>query len=171
MDAVPGNRLTQGLGWRGHWRDMLGGSAEKVNCDWVDTPSAAFLYSLHARMPAPGGSNAEASRDGFPDCSLPNFRLCARTRSSSTAAADCCQPGELPRGLGSRNWRYVCRHHGRRRDLESRCSAGCREPAIPRCARRQRQSRLFDVHWKQHDRFSHLQNRRRRRELDDTVHE
>jgi hypothetical protein len=26
-----GNRLTHGLGWRGHWLDMLGGSAEKVN--------------------------------------------------------------------------------------------------------------------------------------------
>jgi hypothetical protein len=26
-----GNRLTHGLGWRGHWLDMLGGSAGKVN--------------------------------------------------------------------------------------------------------------------------------------------
>ena len=25
------NRLTHGLGWRGHWLDMLGGSAGKVN--------------------------------------------------------------------------------------------------------------------------------------------
>jgi hypothetical protein len=25
------NRLTNGLGWRGHWLDMLGGSAGKVN--------------------------------------------------------------------------------------------------------------------------------------------
>jgi hypothetical protein len=30
-DAVMGNRLTHGLGWRGHWLDMLGGSAGKVN--------------------------------------------------------------------------------------------------------------------------------------------
>ena len=26
------------------------------------------------------------------------------------ATADCCQPGELPCGLGSRNRRYVCGH-------------------------------------------------------------
>jgi len=26
-----GNRLTHRLGWRGHWLDMLGGSAGKVN--------------------------------------------------------------------------------------------------------------------------------------------
>ena len=31
------------------------------------------------------------------------------------ATADCGQSGELPRGLGSRNWRYVCRHDRRRR--------------------------------------------------------
>ncbi len=31
VEAVMGNRLTHRLGWRGHWLDMLGGSAGKVN--------------------------------------------------------------------------------------------------------------------------------------------
>src|ERR1700687_2480142 len=31
VDAVMGNRLTHGLGWRGHWLDMLGWGAGKVN--------------------------------------------------------------------------------------------------------------------------------------------
>jgi hypothetical protein len=61
-----GNRLTHGLGWRGHWLDMLGGSAGKVNEaiglpvpqeDWcVESP----LHSLN-RISSNDGSGGTAT--------------------------------------------------------------------------------------------------------------
>src|ERR1700687_2996920 len=40
VDAVMGNRLTDGLGWRGHWLDMLGGRPWKAN-KGIGLPSTA----------------------------------------------------------------------------------------------------------------------------------
>jgi hypothetical protein len=39
-DAVMGNRLTHGLGRRGHWLDMLGVREEKINVHRIN-PSLA----------------------------------------------------------------------------------------------------------------------------------
>src|ERR1035438_7091003 len=86
-----------------------------------DTLSAMFLYFPRHDCPSGEDHYVETCAGCFPDCCLRNYRLCARTLESSSTqahsarerhytAADCCQPGELPCGLGSRNWRYICGH-------------------------------------------------------------
>ena len=50
-------------------------------------------------------------------------------------------------GLGTGTQWYVCLTTDGGKTLESRCRAGRRNAAIPRCARRQRQGRVSDVHW------------------------
>src|SRR4029077_894559 len=103
---------------------------------------AAFLYSSTLRNSVREDFNVEMLASRFPDCRLRNRRLCRRTREKSStqtrsttkrhnAAADFCQSGELPCGLGGRNWRYVCGDDRWRRALEIRGRARSRELAIP----------------------------------------
>src|ERR1700691_303173 len=68
-------------------------------------------------------------------------------------AANFSKSRRLPRSLGRRNGRYLRRHHRRRRPLEIRSSPRRRKRSIPRRLRRQRQSRLSNVHRQQHHGF------------------
>ena len=54
------NRLTHGLGWRGHWLDMLGGSAGKVN-------EAPGLLGCPQNRPTASGRGREYDFGGV-DC-------------------------------------------------------------------------------------------------------
>ncbi len=79
--------------------------------------------------------------------------------------------GEPAGGLGIRSQRYLHRHHRRRTDVESWCSAGRRNAAVQGCTGFQRQCCLSDVDWSEPDRFSHLQDDGRRGHMDNTVRE
>src|SRR6202522_202404 len=103
----------------------------------------------------------------FLDCCFCHGWLCARSSKSSIAYAysakqryyatsDCSEPGELPCGMGGGGWRRLYRDYRRRKYLDGRRGAGGRKPAIPRCARGQRQGRLPDVDWRRHRQFQYL---------------
>jgi hypothetical protein len=74
------NRLTHGLGWRGHWLDMLGGGAGKVN----EAPGLPWVASSQddcgrkiAMTPTMMDYGARGGIANYVNCGI--LRLCRRS--------------------------------------------------------------------------------------------
>src|SRR5260370_40859356 len=70
------NRPTHGLGWRGHWLDMLGGSAGKVN-EAPGLPAPKMIVSAKSRTPTMMDYGARAGIANYVNCGI--LRLSRRS--------------------------------------------------------------------------------------------
>src|SRR5580704_1032872 len=150
----------------------------------IDTSPPRSYTPAHHRLPVLEDFNVKTVAGFLSDSLLcSRCRRARRRKSSSTqthsanqrneGASDCSKPGERPGSLGRRSWRHFYRDYGWRKYLEGRrrVRSPGRRLAIPRCAGRQRQNCISDVHWELPAKFPHLQNHRRWRDLEDRVPE